>query len=65
MIEITREGIGDIVLFSREPLGVLFDARFEEEGGVMLCYLDANLRLDEIRVVADELPEVCLAEPSC
>jgi hypothetical protein len=45
-------------------LEVLLDARFEEEGGVMSCCLDANLRLDEIRVIADELPEVGLAEPS-
>jgi hypothetical protein len=60
-----REGIGNIVLFSWEPaLGVLPDARFEEEGGVMLCCLDANLRLDEILVVANDLPEVGLAEPS-
>jgi hypothetical protein len=65
MIKITREGIGNIVLLSWEPLGVLLDARFEEEGGVMLCCLDAHLRLDEICVVADELPEVGLAEPSC
>jgi hypothetical protein len=27
----------------------------------MLCCLDANLRLDEILVVTDELPEVGLA----
>ena len=47
MIKITREGIGNIVLLSWEPLGVLLDARFEEEGGMMLCCLNANLRLDE------------------
>ncbi len=59
-----REGIGNIVLLSWEPMEVLLDARFKEEGGVMLCCLNANLRLDEIHVVADELPEVELAEPS-
>ena len=59
-----KEGIGNIVLLSWEPLGVLLDARFKEEGGMMLLCLDANLSLDEIRVVADDLPEVGLAEPS-
>jgi hypothetical protein len=46
-------------------LGVLLDARFEEEGGMMFHCLDANLSLDEIRVVAYDLLEVGLAEPSC
>ena len=64
MIKITREGIGNIVLLSWEPLGVLLDARFEEEGGMMLRCLDANLCLDEIRVVAYDLLEVGLVEPS-
>jgi hypothetical protein len=45
-------------------LGELLDAHFKEEGGMMSCCLDVNLRLDEICVVADELPEVGLAEPS-
>jgi hypothetical protein len=60
-----KEGIGNIVLLSWEPLGVLLDARLEEEGGMMLRCLDANLSLDEIRVVAYDLLEVGLAEPSC
>jgi hypothetical protein len=64
MIKITREGVGNIVLLSWEPLGVLLDARFEEEGGMMSHCLDANLSLDEIRVVACGLPEVGLVEPS-
>ncbi len=58
-----QESVGNVVLSSREPLGVFLYARFEEKGGMMSRRLDADLCLDRVCVFPDDLPEVGFAEP--
>ena len=58
-----QESIGDIVLLTREPLGILLDACVKEERGVMACRLNANGFLDWVSINTSELSEVGLAEP--
>ena len=64
-IKITRESICDIVLAPGEPLGVFFDACFEEKGGMVACRFNSDSCLDWVGIITREFTEVCLAEPSC
>ncbi len=64
-IKVTRESICDIVLVPGEPLGVFFDACFEEKGGVVACRLDSGSCLDWVGIITSEFSEVGLAEPFC
>ncbi len=59
-----QESVGSIVLLSREPLGLLLYACNKEEGGVMLRHLDSDLRLYRIRVLPNDLPEICFLKPA-
>jgi len=64
-VKVTRECIGDVVLPTREPLGILLDAGVEEERSMVACYLDANGCLDWVGVDSGELSEIRLAKPTC
>ncbi len=41
-IKVMQESVGNIVFPSNEPLSVLLDACLKEEGGVMMCNIDAD-----------------------
>ena len=65
MVKITQESVGDLVLPTQEPLGILLDACVEEECSMMACRLDADGCLDWVNVNSGEFLEICLAEPTC
>ena len=64
MVKITLESIGNVVLPTREPLGILLDACIKEKCGVMECHVNANGCLDWVGINSGELSEVGLAEPT-
>ncbi len=64
-VKITRESIADIVLLTREPLGILLDACVKEEHSMMACCLDVGGCLDWVGINSGELLEIRLAEPTC
>ena len=59
-----QKSVVNIVLLSWEPLGVFLYVLIEEEGGVMVCHLDAVLCLGSVCALSTYLPEVGLAEPA-
>jgi len=42
MVKVTQECVGDVVLPTREPPGILLDACVKKECGVVACHLNAD-----------------------
>ena len=56
-----QESVDGIVFPPGEPLRVLLDACLKEEGGMMMCNVDADSWLDQVHILPNELPEICFA----
>ena len=47
-VKLPGEGVGDIILSTLEPLGVLHHVRVEEEGCMVPCDFDAGRCLNKV-----------------